>query len=160
MAAAVTGSAGAQSYPPPIGNCVLVPTTSNPPANTPVQVVLTWSDTAGNPVVNAPVSVQVGGQPGSGASVTPPNGVTGPAGTFTFTFNTGNGSGIVTLTASCGGEVATQVQVPVGQAPLPPRSGTGGDAGVAAVAGGAASVFLSVGALAAAMMIRRRTAGR
>jgi len=150
--------ASAQSYPPPVGNCVFVPANPNPGINQNVSILLVWSDTAGNPLAGQSSTISIAKQPGTTATITPAQFTTGPDGTAQLTLFTGDTPGTITLSANCG-SIDTQVVLPVGQPPLPPNTGTDGtlgQSGVVAASALASTFVLAIVAFAAVWLIRRR----
>ncbi|MEX2245093.1 MAG: Ig-like domain-containing protein [Dehalococcoidia bacterium] len=124
-AVALNGTASAQ-YPPPTGACIAgSSTTVTAPGGT-SQITITVRDANGAPVAGAQVVLTIVSQPGSGATLTPPSGTTGPDGTFTSTLQAGDGAGTVQVSVDCG-EVTTAVSLVVGSPGQlqPPNTGTG-----------------------------------
>ena len=155
---ASASSVHAQSYPPPVGNCVFVPSNANPGLNQDVVMTLIWTDTGGTPLAAQAVTVGIASQPGTGAKLAPGQAITGADGTATFTLNTGPTAGVIALTANCG-TIQTQVQAPIGQPPLPPNTGTAGtltESGLPAASALLATITLAGLAFGAVVLARRR----
>ena len=161
MAVAAFGGttvANAQSYPPPVGNCVFIPAIPNPGINQNVSILLVWADTAGNPLPGQTSTISIVKQPGTTATITPSQFTTGPDGTAQLTLFTGDTPGVITLSANCG-SIDTQVQLPVGEPPLPPNTGTEGvlaQSGVVAASALASTVVVACLAFAGVWLVRRR----
>ncbi|MEZ4502002.1 MAG: hypothetical protein R3C39_05220 [Dehalococcoidia bacterium] len=160
MAAAVFGSttvANAQSYPPPVGNCVFIPAVPNPGVNQNVSILLVWTDTGGNPLPGQTSTISIVKQPGTTATITPSEFTTGADGTAQLTLFTGETAGTITLSATCG-SIDTQVVLPVGQPPLPPNTGSAGvvESGVVAVSALVSTLVVAVLAFAGVWVARRR----
>jgi hypothetical protein len=121
------GTASAQ-YPEPSGACAAVSsaTVSVPGGQT--EITVTVRDADGNPLPNANVVVTVVSEPASGATLTPPSGVSDANGQFKTTLTLGSGTGTVEVAVDCG-DVQTSVSVVAGavaQELAPPQTGTGG----------------------------------
>jgi hypothetical protein len=173
LVAALTqgGTAQAQIYPTPQGNCVITPSVANPDLDTTVTLTVNVSDLAGNPVPNVSGEAFIVSQPGTDASIAPATFVTDGAGNAVLTLATGTTAGTVQaavviddedLEAECAIELTMAEDAapaePAPAAPGPPPTGAGG------ITGGASSSapWALAGALAVlgSMLVFRRLAVR
>lgn len=156
MLVVIAGNASAQ-YPPPSGSCAAVSSATISVPGGSVNLVVTVRDANGNPTPNTNVEVRVVRQPGSGATLDPPSGVSDANGQFKTKLTLGSGTGTVDVAVDCG-DVETSVSVVAGAvAPdvAPPDTGFGptGDDGSLLrwslmLAAGAGTLFIVAGARA------------
>jgi len=140
-------TANAQLYPHPEGVCVLTPVEPNPSVSSETEILLVLSDLDGNPIAGVASTASVLSQPGQGAKVTPLNVTTDENGQARLVLATGDTAGLVKIQTVCG-ELSANVNIPIGQPPGPPNTGTGfgrslGSAGLAMVGLGAAAIGLT-----------------
>ena len=116
--------AQAQLYPNPQGVCVLTPANPNPSVNGQTEILLVLTDLNGNPIAGVSSSATLVGQPGEGASVVPVSFTTDANGQATLVLATGDAPGVIKIQTVCG-ELSANVNIPIGQPPGPPNTGTG-----------------------------------
>lgn len=151
-------TAQAQLYPHPEGVCVLTPVEPNPSISSQTEILLVLSDLNGNPIAGVASTATLLSQPGQGAKVTPVSVTTDANGQATLVLATGDSAGVIKIQTVCG-ELSANVNIPIGQPPGPPNTGTGLDSDRSL---GNAALAMS-GLVAAALgltgvIIRRRVA--
>ncbi len=133
------GTAQAQIYPTPEGNCTIVPSDASPGLDTTITLTVSAADLAGDPVPNVGGEAFIVAQPGTDASISPATFTTDAAGNATLSLYTGTTAGTVQaavvidddeLQAECAIEVTMAEEPapaePAPVAPGPPPTGTGG----------------------------------
>jgi hypothetical protein len=146
MAATVHAGSVSAQYPPPTGNCVILTSaTAGAPGST-VNVTVTLRDGNGNPIVGAPVPLNVTKQPGTGASVAPISPSTNASGVATGTLTLGSTGGVVEVTASPSG-VSCRASVTAGTAAV------AADVALPNTGDGATASSSMLGQVLAAMML-------
>lgn len=160
-AAGVVGapSAQAQLYPHPEGVCVLTPIEPNPAVGSQTDIRLVLTDLAGNPVAGVASTAVLLRQPGEGARVSPLSSVTDANGQATLVLATGDTPGVVQIQAVCG-ELSANLNIPIGQPPGPPNTGTGLDSTASTGTIALAMVGLVAGAISLTGVLAKRRADR
>lgn len=101
LVAGVFSSTALADYPSPNGSVVFSVANTTADPGTGVTVTLIVLDAAGIPVTNAPCTMSISSQPGSGASVTQNSAETDGTGAITGTLAVGDSLGSVVVTAVC-----------------------------------------------------------
>ena len=148
-------TAAAQLYPDPQGVCVLTPAEPNPSLNTDTEIRLVLSDLSGNPLAGVASTAMLVSQPGGGATVAPLNFTTDANGQATLVLDTGDTAGLVTIETVCG-ELSANLNIPIGQPPGPPNTGTGPGSSLSMGASALAMAGLAVGAVGVTTLILSR----
>jgi hypothetical protein len=148
-------TAQAQLYPHPEGVCVLTPVEPNPSISSETEILLVLSDLNGNPIAGVVSTATLLSQPGGGATVTPLNFTTDANGQATLVLATGDAAGVVTIQTVCG-ELSANLNIPVGQPPGPPNTGTGVDSALTLGTAALAMSGLAAAALALTGLLARQ----
>ena len=124
--ATLSGNAGAQTYPPPVGSLSTQSSSTTPLAGGTATLTATVLDASGQPVAGADVLFQIDSQPGSGAKFS--NGLpqitasTDTTGTATTILSVGASTGTIVIKTTSG-EKTSQQTLTVRAAGELPRSG-------------------------------------
>ena len=163
--AVLNGTAGAQTYPPPVGSLTTQSSSTVPSAGTTTTLTATVLNSSGAPVPGSSVVFQISSQPGTDArfsnGLTEITATTDATGTATAVLSVGRTPGgiiVKTISGDKTSQLTLQVQSAVGVPATggqPPSEGNGGiTAWQAAIIAAGIVILLSGGVIAAR---RRRT---
>jgi hypothetical protein len=162
--ATLSGNAGAQTYPPPVGSLSTQSSSTTPPTGGTTTLTASVLDASGNPVAGADVLFQIESQPGSGAKFS--NGLsqitasTDSTGTATASLSVGPNPGTIIIKTTSGDKTSQQTLTvqPASGLPStggPPPSESGGLAPWQTALIAAAAAMLLGGAVIGARKWRR-----
>ena len=164
LALAARGSAGAQTYPPPVGSLSSGASPTTPSVGGTTTLTATVLDNAGSPVTGAQVLFQIASQPGTDAKfadgLTQTTAVTGANGIATVVLSVGSTTGTIIVkmvSDEKASQVTLQVQptgIPTTGGPLSREEGGGLTSWQAALIAAGVVILLSLGVIA----VRRRRA--